>query len=256
MKAGRALVGHTGFVGGNLARQQPWDARFNSSNFGELRDREFDSIWCAGIQAAKWWANANPEEDRARIEALLGVLDTVRAREFVLISTVDVFADPDGVSEADTPRTDILHSYGINRLLAEQRISARFPTTIVRLPALFGAGLKKNALFDLLTNNRIEAIETDSEFQFYDLERLSGDVLTALGRSIPLVHLVTEPVSVEAVARAALGREYVNHTGAKSVHYDVRTLHAHAFGGKDGYIETASDVLGRISRFARSWARA
>ena len=50
---------------------------------------------------------------------------------------------------------------------------ARFPgALIVRLPGLFGAGLKKNLIYDFVHDNRLDLIHPDGQFQFYDLERI------------------------------------------------------------------------------------
>src|SRR5262249_39258513 len=115
----RALIGYTGFVGSNLDRQGMFHARFNSKNFQALANQEFDEVWCAGVQAAKWWANQNPEADWDRISALLRMLGTIKARRFVLISTVDVFACPIGVDETTVPVHYDLLAYGRNRLRVE-----------------------------------------------------------------------------------------------------------------------------------------
>ncbi len=69
-----ALIGYTGFVGGNLLRQSSFAATYNSFSIQELRGKRYDEIWCAGVRAVKWWANSHPEEDWAGIAPLLDVL--------------------------------------------------------------------------------------------------------------------------------------------------------------------------------------
>ena len=246
----RALIGHTGFVGSNLDRQSPFDARFNSRNIETMRGRRFSEVWCAGVQAVKWWANANPEEDRRGISSLLDVLETVEAERFVLLSTVDVFARPVGVDEATRPGREGLHAYGRHRLDVEERIAARFPDClIVRLPGLFGEGLKKNVIYDLMTDNQVEKIHPDARFQFYGLDRLTRDIGTAATTGAPLVHLVTEPVAVSDVARVAFGRDLGPPPVAEPVRYDVRTRHASAWGEAGAYVAPASRVLDDIAAF-------
>src|ERR1041384_190726 len=95
----RALIGHTGFVGSNLARQTRFDATFNSSNIDTIAGRELDLLVISGVRAEKWIANANPEQDRAGIDRLLDALKSVKASRVVLVSTVDVFVPPIGVDE-------------------------------------------------------------------------------------------------------------------------------------------------------------
>src|SRR5947209_7236332 len=95
-----ALIGHTGFVGGTLLRQYPFDDLYRSTNIGVIRGRSYDLVVCAGAPAAKWLANREPENDRACLAKLQDCLGQCQARRVVLISTVDVFADPRGVDEA------------------------------------------------------------------------------------------------------------------------------------------------------------
>src|SRR6185436_17101113 len=96
----RGLIGHTGFVGSNLARQTRFDATFNSSNIESIAGQEFELLVIAGVRAEKWIANANPEQDMAAIDRLLAPLKNAKARQVVLISTVDVFVPPIEVDES------------------------------------------------------------------------------------------------------------------------------------------------------------
>ncbi|MFD1691126.1 hypothetical protein ACFSHR_04885 [Azotobacter chroococcum] len=89
-----ALIGFSGFVGSTLLAQARFDARYRSTNIGEIEGRTFDSVVCAGAPAQKWIANRDPETDWRNIEALIAHLQRLRCRRFVLISTVDVFRNP------------------------------------------------------------------------------------------------------------------------------------------------------------------
>lgn len=147
-----ALIGHTGFVGSNLRKQHEFDVFFNSRNITEIKGGEFDLLVCAGVNAVKWHANLHPEEDKAAIQMLMDCLSTVKATRFVLISTIDVYSSfipsPDESSIPDEARQD---AYGQNRYRFECWVREHFPSSlIVRLPALFADGLKKNFIFDLL----------------------------------------------------------------------------------------------------------
>ena len=146
-----ALIGHTGFVGSNLDRQFTFDGRYNSSNIAEIRNKKFDLVICAGIKAEKWLANKHPEEDLRQILNLIENLKQVKAAKFVHISTVDVYENPVGVDEYTLIDPNGGHPYGRNRFHAEKMLKNVFDDIlIIRLPALFGKGLKKNFIFDLL----------------------------------------------------------------------------------------------------------
>ncbi len=173
-----ALIGYTGFVGSNLDRQHQFQARFNSKNIGEIEGRRFNNLVFAGAQAKKWWANAHPDEDWVQIERALSSLNTVRVDHVVLISTIDVVPKASGIDEdvdcSDT-KTD---SYGRNRLRLERSFEELFENiTIIRLPGLFGRGLKKNVIYDLLNDHQIDKINPESIFQYYGLDHVWQDII-------------------------------------------------------------------------------
>ncbi len=250
LSGARALIGHTGFVGSNLLVQQDFDALYNSSSIGGIDGRHFAEVVCAGVSAVKWWANQNPAEDLLRIEGLIARLDTITADTFTLVSTVDVYGTPVGVSEADQPVPDGLHPYGANRLMLEHWVSKRFAShQIVRLPALFGAGLKKNAIFDLMHDNRLHVINGGSVFQWYPLERLAADLEIARTRRLGVVNLATAPLSMEEIRVRFFPDRSIGAEAAPQARYDMRTLHDRAFGGSDGYILDQAGVLAAMGRF-------
>jgi len=244
----RALIGHTGFVGGNLQKQTPFDAFFHSRNIEEIAGRDFDLIVCAGAPAEKWRANADPEKDRVALARLSGALSTTTARRFVLISTVDVYPLPVEVDERTAIDRRGGQPYGANRLALEDAIRTRFTTTVVRLPALFGNGLKKNALFDLLHDHETEKIDGRGSFQFYDVERLWQDLGVAVKHGLEILNLVTEPIAIEDIASRFFGRSLAEKSSPPP-RYDVRSVHAHLWQRDDGYQFGAKEVLDSMKAF-------
>ncbi|MBW3577912.1 MAG: NAD-dependent epimerase/dehydratase family protein [Actinobacteria bacterium] len=245
------LVGYTGFVGTTLRRQTSFDLLVNRANLDELAGHRCDLLVCAAAPAAKWIANQQPDADRANIERLLAGLSTVTAERFVLISTVDVYPNPVDVDEATAISADHHHAYGRNRLLLEREVQTRFPqAVVVRLPALFGQGLKKNFVYDLyLGRDEVGLTHRDSEFQFYDMDLLWGDLQRILDADLPLVNVATEPLSARRVAREAFGRDHIS-TEAPQVTYRVRSRHASVLGRGDAYHYGAEEMLDRLRAFA------
>ncbi len=244
----RALIGHTGFVGGFLLGALPPCAVFNSRNIEEIKGRSFETVYCAGISAVKWLANKEPEKDRAGIEKLQDCLSDVTARRFVHVSTVDVFKVPEGVDETSIVETEGLQPYGLHRYLFETFLRERFSDVLVlRLPALFGPGLRKNALYDLLHDNGLDRVPRRGVFQWYDLRRLPADLERAQGLS--LVHLATEPLPILRIMEAFFPeKKNVGHD-EPAARYDMRTIHAARFGGQGPYIESADAVLARMGNW-------
>ena len=245
-----ALIGHTGFVGSTLARAGGFDACYNSSNIGEIEGRSFDRIVCAGVSAVKWLANKEPEADWAGIQKLLGPLERVNAEVFTLISTVDVYPRPIGVTEGDRPDAAAAQPYGRHRLAIESWVQERFPTThVVRLPGLFGQGLKKNIIFDMLTDNNLAVINPESRFQWYDLARLQADLARVEAEGLPLVNLAAEPVLTEDIRARFFPDRRIGAEPAPAATYDMRSVHAERFGGSDGYQLRADEVMRRLGTF-------
>ncbi len=247
-----ALIGHTGFVGSNLANQHKFSALFNSKNIEEMRGGTFDAVVCAGIQAKKWWANQNPETDWAAIHELLAVLGTVHAARFILISTVDVYPTPVRVTET-TPIPGENHAYGKHRYAAEEFVRSRFQGSLVlRLPGLFGHGLKKNVIFDLLHSNCLEQINPESVFQYYSLDRLWDDIQRGVAAKLPLLNIATEPVKTGDILQDYFPyqRGRVGPSKPFTVNYDMRTEYADLWDSSvGGYLYDRKTILREIGEF-------
>lgn len=146
-----AIIGYTGFVGSNINKQMRFDKKYNSQNIESIKNKKFDLVVCAGVSGTKYLANKFPEKDFEMIMRLIKSLDTITATKFILISTVDVYKEPYDVNENSELDGKGLHHYGKNRLYLEKWVENKFDNySIIRLPALFGNGLKKNFLYDMI----------------------------------------------------------------------------------------------------------
>ena len=252
-----ALIGHTGFVGSNLLCQRAFDACFNSQNVAEIRGRSFDLLVVSAMPAVKWLANREPDRDRASLDRLLGELAQVQAQRVIVISTVDVYPRPIEVDETTPIDVTHHHAYGKHRRMLEEAIAAQFSQVlVVRLPALFGPGLKKNAVYDLMHDNEVHKIPSGGEFQFYSLERLWSDLQTAMNGGLTLVNFATAPTSMADIARHVFEREFDNDLGAPPPRDDVRTVHAATFGGRGGYLCNREQVLADLKSFVEKERKA
>lgn len=244
------LIGHTGFVGSNLARQRGFDGYFHRANLDELRGQKVERIVCSAAPAEKWKANKDPRADGENLRRLTDALSTIRCPDAVLISTVDVFPLPVEVDERSSIDADSAHAYGRHRHQLEQFFRDRFNTLVVRLPGLFGPGLKKNIIHDLLRHHETHKIDSRGVFQFYPLHRLWSDIETALEGNVTTIHLATEPVSVREVALEGFGITFDNAPeGSTPARYDVRTMHASLWNRKGPYLMSRGEVLSAIRRF-------
>ena len=209
----RVLVGSTGFVGGNLAAAGDFSLRCHSTDVGRAFGRDNDLVIYAGVPAAMFLANRDPEGDLAVMRAARENLRRIAAKRTVLVSSICVYADSRGKTEEDAPDGAGLAAYGANRLCLERWVREDFPDAlIVRLPALYGAGLKKNFFYDLhtvtpalLRPEKYAALAEKSELvrgAYADLGRLyaqrdAAELHAALGDQVDgfadvLVHLVEQ----------------------------------------------------------------
>jgi len=245
-----ALIGHTGFLGSNLTRQHSFDACYHSKNISEIRSREFDLLVCSGVTAMKWWANQNPIEDRQRIDSLLDNLSTVRAHRVIVLSTVDVYPICVGVDETFDCHSHPNHAYGVDRLYLEEALRTRFhDVAAVRISGVFGPGLKKNVIYDLLHNNCLEMINPASRFQYYNVSKLWSDLQRLEDTGIQLVNFVSEPIRTGDIIERYFPAKAIGAKAMPRVNYDVRTLYSNTFGGPRHYLSGAELVMQELGDF-------
>ncbi len=145
-----ALIGATGFVGSNLARHG-FSNHYSSRNIADVAGQSFDTVVCAAAPGSMFEANASPERDKAQIDALADHLTSLKTERFILISSIAVLADFAGQDDETTTQFQRDLAYGRNRRALEEMCSEHFERCLtLRLPALFGPGLKKNFIFDIL----------------------------------------------------------------------------------------------------------
>ena len=233
-----ALIGCSGFVGTSLLRQTKFTHLYRKNNVHESAGNKFSTVVCAAAPAQKWLANKAPEADLANITHLISHLDRLNTEQFILISTVDVFAKPVAVHEGTPIDLQELHPYGRHRRQLEQFVEQRFPEhLIVRLPGLVGPGLRKNVIYDFLNNNNLSQIDSRGEYQFYPMVNLWPDIEIAMRAGLRHVHLTAEPTSVASIAHKGFGKVFTTQLTAVPPLYDMRTLYAGLYGREGAYYQ-------------------
>ena len=145
------LVGHTGFVGGNIAESHTFSGQFNSRNITAAYGGKPDLLVYAGVPAEMFLANSSPRKDWELIQGTIYNIQQISPKRLVLISTVAVYPETKCVDEDTYIDSAALPAYGANRYALECWIRENLSKfLIVRLPALFGKGLKKNFLYDYI----------------------------------------------------------------------------------------------------------
>lgn len=245
-----ALIGYTGFVGSSLATTCGFDFLINRANLESLRGADLKRLVCAGLPAAKWRINQEPKQDLENMRRLEKVLNTIHVEQFILISTIDVYPCIEGADEAFDFSSQSNHPYGTHRLQFESFVRGRFPdASIVRLPALFGPGLRKNVLYDLLHNYRLERINPASCFQWYPLEMLREHLIRIESLNLRLVNLFTEPIETQLIVDRFFPGIDVGHSPDPPSHYDLHTRHGEVFSRDPHYVLDKGQVLKSMETF-------
>lgn len=189
----KIIVGNSGFVGSNLCTQTSFDGYFNSKNIQNAFNLNPEVCVYAGVRAEKFIANSNPEQDLDTINTAIDNIKKINPKFLILISTIDVYSDKQLKNENHNILIDELEPYGKNRLILEKWVENNFKNyLIVRLPALFGKGLKKNFIYDYMhripklikaqkfdelcfKNSELENYYFKNEIGFYQLKNLTLD---------------------------------------------------------------------------------
>ena len=146
-----ALVGYTGFVGSNIMEMGQIDRAYHSKNIADAYGTRPELLIYAGLRAEKYLANQDPGKDMETILEAERNIAAIAPKRLVLISTVDVYQNPNGVDENSRIVTEGLQAYGANRYALECWVREHYPDAlIIRLPALFGKNIKKNFIYDYI----------------------------------------------------------------------------------------------------------
>jgi dTDP-4-dehydrorhamnose reductase len=225
----KALVGYTGFVGSSHDFEG-FDYLINSTNIQIYAGKSVDLLVIAAGDARKWFANQNPDIDFNHILNLYRAIKEIKAKHVILYSTVDVIDTNFGVANEDCNFYNC-NPYGRNRLLLELLVSQHFPKVqIIRLPGLFGNGLKKNLIYDLKHKrfDQFKKYNPLSKFQFYSIKHSDLLIEKVITSKLPLVHITSETISVEElfyqIAPDCLG---LLNNNAKIINYQVETKFPH-----------------------------
>jgi hypothetical protein len=244
----KIIIGNTGLVGTTLCESINFDLKFNSTNLSDFPNivKDGAELYLTCLPATKWLVNKNVTGD---FENLINILNVIKGKKYskvILISTIDVYNNsPLKSNESNSPLIQSLN-YGSNRYLFEVLCKDFLMTDefrIFRLPALFNKHIKKNILFDLINNNNVEQVNSNSTFQWYNLDKLWSDI-NLYSKEYPeetLFNLFTEPILTSDIVKM-----FPHHMdkvqNGPTIAYDYQTK----FGG---YIDKKDNVLEEIKKF-------
>lgn len=189
-----AIIGD-GFIGKHLKCniEEPYDF-YSKKNIKEIERKNYDIVYCAGLYSN---INKNSDDDLENIFTLQDCLSSAKINKFILISTIDIY-DSKFPNQDENQYNISIDSYGKNRYFMEEWVLEEYKDChIIRLPLLFGLGLKKNIIYDILNNNRLENINFNTLYQWYCLEELMYDIKKIIKKKIRIVNLISEPIETK-----------------------------------------------------------
>lgn len=242
------LLGSDGFVGQTICKKLVEIRKFNRKNMQELLEVNLDFLIVSAVSAEKWRANIDPSSDLENIERLIRFLKKIQTKKLLLISTIDVMGTNHEFNE-DSPRLEVIPSpYGLNRNFLERRINEIFEeSSILRLPGLFGPGLKKNLLFDIINKDIIDTPPLESTYQYLFAPRIIDLIDEMVSSEIKLFNAATEPIKVRDLiheAKTSLApvvKNFQRIKDASIIHYKMKTKYR-----EGGYLMKSSEVLNEI----------
>lgn len=248
-----ALIGYTGFVGSNLAKQHKFDDLYNSKNIEDIKGKKYDLVVSAGAKADRNEANQNPKEDWKGIKRLIDALSETKIKQLILVSTIDVYPNKVGVSENTRIKLrDLKEAYGRNRYKLELFVRKQFPKSIIiRFPNLIGIGLKKNFVYDLINNSGLDSRHKDSILQYYNLKNIWRDIQVALKNNINLINFSVEPITAHDIAYFSAGLNFQNVTKKPPQFFNFRSKYASLYRSSDDYLYHRTEILRDIKKLIK-----
>ncbi len=158
------LVGYSGFVGSNLCAKHNFDGLYDITNIKEAYNTNPDILVYSGVPAQKFLANKEPEKDFEVIKGAIKNIVNINPKKVILISSIDVYKETNGIDEDTKIIPEDLQAYGKNRFYLEQWVMDNFEDyLIVHLPGLYGKNIKKNFVYDLI--NIIPSMIKEDKFK-------------------------------------------------------------------------------------------
>lgn len=150
---------------------------FDSSNIEEIFKECYDLMIYSGVNASKYYADRNSIEDKLHCLRAYDIFKNICSDHKILISTIDA-----------SDSFDQSTAYGDNRRLLELKImkdeDLSKNSKILRLPALYGSTVKKNAWYDavkgadsIVLNDDLES-KIDLECRKFNTERKDYNILS------------------------------------------------------------------------------
>jgi nucleoside-diphosphate-sugar epimerase len=256
------IIGGRGYVGSGFARYcrargLPHQA-ITRENYDEFAGTSCDVLVNANGNSRKYLADRDPvaEFDQS-VRSVAVSLSAFKAGAYVLISTGDVYDDPSSpITSGEDRELDLsrMSRYGLHKSLAERLVMGAHPDwLVVRAGGFVGPGIKKNAVFDILTGAKIW-LSPASELQFIHTDHaaeLIMGIVESRGAGRQIVNLGGRGTINLGELHAAVGSTGQFDPAAPTVRYEL-SLEKLAALSPIAVPQSRDEVI----RFAAQWPQA
>ena len=167
-----ALLGHKGFLGSRISKhlennsncivQNIDRATFNSRKF----DEKVDYVINSAMPSARFWAESNPNLDFIEtVEKTNNIIREFSESKIIQISSISA-------------KTQLHKVYGRNKKAAESLLDLN-ENLIYRLGPLYGDGLSKGVIVDLINNNDVY-VAGESQYAFTNIDWVAKKIIENL----------------------------------------------------------------------------
>ena len=241
-----SLVGYTGFIGKSLISEYGKSIGnvYNSKNIHKLPDIHHDTLIIAAPSAVKWQANKNSQDDWAKVSRLIEAIKASTANEVIHLSTCDIFDYSKQSRNFELDEDFSNQPYSNHRRRLEEAVKG-LNYRILRLPTVYGDAMKKNILFDLLTNNYdyLETVNPHNELQWINVTEITSYIEFARKQDIKILNCATQPIANSDIFKLFKYKSK-NYTEKAEITYDMKTAY-----DPHGYFKGKKEVLKDIERF-------
>lgn len=241
-----SLIGYSGFIGQQLMKDYGKEIGniYNSKNIKKLKDVRHDTIIIAAPSATKWQANKNPKEDLAKVFKLIEAIQGVEANEVIHLSTCDVFEYSPKLLNFELDTTFSAQPYSKHRQMLEEAVKG-LNFRILRLPTVYGQGMKKNILFDLITKNYdyLDTVNPHNQLQWINVNKIKDMISFARSHDIKVFNCATPPIANQELFDLFKYKSK-NYVSKPDIVYDMKTIY-----NTHNYIFSKKEVIEDIKEF-------
>lgn len=226
------IIGASGFVGKKLVQvfkqagvYEVVEVTRDTYEAEKAKCNEYDLIVHSAMPSKRWWAANNPLDDfDATVRLTADILYNWKHKKLALISSVSARIQTD-------------HPYGRHKHVAEVlTMDFNANNLIFRLGGLYGEGLDKGVVFDMIEGNEVFMTE-DSAFNYINTETAAKLIEQQINKSGIIDIGAKDTISIGEIAK---------HFGFK-VNFGNRKEVQFTENPKENYPE-ASEILNYIDK--------